>query len=72
MSDGANSGFLRCFVIFFSEIVTPQSSRHRVQKLEAILTKLPGTFYVVTAKADWGVDVVGCWFSTADAEFVLD
>lgn len=56
---------LRCLC----EIVTPQSPRHRVQILKTILTKLPGTFDVVTAEVDWGVGVVGCWFTTADAEF---
>ena len=50
--------------------ITIESSRQWVKFVEALLTKLPGTFDIVTAERDWGVGMIDCWFSTADAEFV--
>lgn len=50
-------------------IVITEGPRHRVKDVEARLTKLPSVINKITADGYWGVDVVGGWFSTADAEF---
>ena len=42
---------------------------NRVQFIETLLTQLAGAFDVITADVYWGLNVIRCWFSTADAEF---
>lgn len=36
---------------------------------KTLLTKLPGTFDIVTAERDWCGLVIGCLIATTDAEF---
>ena len=51
--------------------LTIEKSQHRVKGKITLLTKLPGTFDIVTPERDWSVGMIGCWFATADAEFFL-
>ena len=51
--------------------LTIEKSQHRVKGKITLLTKLPGAFNTVTTDRDRGVGMVGCRFSTADAEFLF-